>query len=133
MSSAYVDASALVKLFKPERESERLAVVLAGHETLVSAEIVVVEALCTARRLGGQAMFDAAQEEVSRLELVPLSAGLRDRAVAPFARQLRSLDAIHAATALSVARATDVAVVYDLDLAAALSAEGLPVTSPGAT
>lgn len=133
MSTAYVDASALVKLFKQESESTPLATFLSGHETLTSAEIIVVEALCTARRLGGQEMIDKAGEEASRLELIPLSTTVRDRAVAPFARVLRSLDAIHAASAVSVAEGLDVAVVYDIDLAAALSSEGISVTSPGAT
>ncbi len=131
MSTAYLDASALVKLFKPEKESAEL-VRCVEDRIWISAEIVVVEVICTARRLGGDAMLERAERAVSRLELVRLTAPVRDRAVQTFARPLRSLDAIHAAAALSVADDLELAVVYDLDLAAAMSAEGIHVESPGA-
>ena len=130
MSSSYLDASALVKLFKPEEESAELTRRVEDR-IWISAEIVVVEVICTARRLGDDAMLQRAERLAARLELVPLTAHVRGRAVQAFARPLRSLDALHAAAALSVAQDLDLAVVYDIDLAAAMSAEGITVESPG--
>ena len=130
MSTSYLDASALVKLFKPEEESAELAIRVEDR-IWISAEIVVVEVICTARRLGDDAMLQRAERLAARLELVPLTAHVRGRAVQAFARPLRSLDALHAAAALSVAEDLDLAVVYDIDLAAAMSAEGITVESPG--
>ncbi len=130
MSTSYLDASALVKLFKPEEESAELARHVEDR-IWISAEIVVVEVICTARRLGDDAMLQRAERLAARLELVPLTAHVRGRAVQAFARPLRSLDALHAAAALSVAADLDLAVVYDIDLAAAMSAEGITVESPG--
>lgn len=130
MSTSYLDASALVKLFKPEEESAELARHVEDR-IWISAEIVVVEVICTARRLRDDAMLQRAERLAARLELVPLTAHVRGRAVQAFARPLRSLDALHAAAALSVAEDLDVAVVYDIDLAAAMSAEGITVESPG--
>ena len=130
MSTSYLDASALVKLFKPEAESAELARHVEDR-IWISAEIVVVEVICTARRLGDDAMLQRAERLAARLELVPLTAHVRGRALQAFARPLRSLDALHAAAALSVAQDLDLAVVYDIDLAAAMSAEGITVESPG--
>ena len=130
MSTSYLDASALVKLFKPEEESAELARHVEDR-IWISAEIVVVEVICTARRLGDDAMLQRAERLAARLELVPLTAHVRGRALQAFARPLRSLDALHAAAALSVAADLDLAVVYDIDLAAAMSAEGITVESPG--
>jgi len=130
VSTSYLDASALVKLFKPEEESAELARHVEDR-IWISAEIVVVEVICTARRLGDDAMLQRAERLAARLELVPLTAHVRGRALQAFARPLRSLDALHAAAALSVAADLDLAVVYDIDLAAAMSAEGITVESPG--
>jgi len=130
VSAAYLDASAVVKLFKLEPESSRLADVLGEYELWTSSELVTVEAACTARRQGNEAMLALAESVVARLELIPLTAAIRRRAGVRFARALRALDAVHAASALSIADDLDVVVVYDADLAAALTVEGLAVTAP---
>lgn len=132
MSTAYLDASAIVKLFKPERESERLAEVLAGYDLWTSSEVVAVEVACTARRLGGAELVDAAEGVLGSVALVPLTPPVRQRAAAPFARRLRALDAIHAASALAIAGDLEVVVAYDAELATALEDEGLSVVSPSA-
>ncbi len=129
-AAAYLDASAVVKLFKPEAESVRLAAALAGHELWVTSELVTVEAACVARRLGGQGMVAAAESVVARIELIPCTEAIRKRAAASFSVALRALDAIHAASALAVREEIALAMVYDGDLGAALEAEGLTVASP---
>lgn len=130
MSVAYLDASAVVKLFKPEPESEALRSALASA-TWLSSELVGVEALCTARRLGVWTVAGA-EEVLRKIERVRFLPAIRDRAGAPFPRPLTALDAVHAASALSVREELDAVYVYDTQLASALAAEGLPVASPGA-
>ena len=78
-----------------------------------------------------RAMVAAAEALMASVELMPLTASLRERAAAPFDRPLRALDAIHAATAVSVAEDLGAVVTYDADLFGALKAEGLTVFAPG--
>lgn len=133
MTAAYLDASAIVKLFKPEHESVSLAEALDAYDLWVSNEVVAVEALCSARRAGDGdgAILAAAVALMASVELMPLTASLRERAAAPFDRPLRALDAIHAATAVSLAEDLAAVVTYDADLFGALKAEGLAVFAPG--
>jgi len=130
--AAYLDASAAVKLFKPEAESSPLAVALEGHELWVASELVTVEVACAARRLGGEGTVAAAASVLARIELIPCTAAIRERAAARFSVPLRALDAIHAASALLVRDEIALAMVYDADLGAAPEAEGLTVTAPAA-
>ena len=132
MSTAYLDASAIVKLFKPEGESERLAEVLAGYDLWASSEVVTVEVARTARRLGDAQLVGAAEAVLGSVALMALTPQVRRRAAASFARRLRALDAIHAASALAIADDLAVVVAYDADLAGALEGEGLSVVAPGA-
>jgi predicted nucleic acid-binding protein len=129
---AYLDASAVVKLFKPEAESSRLAAALGGHELWAASELVTVEAACAARRVGGEGMVAVAESVLAQIELIPCTEAIRERAGASFSVPLRALDAIHAASALSVRDDIALAMVYDADLGAALQAEGLTVAAPAA-
>lgn len=128
--TAYLDASALVKLFKPERETSALRAELPEFPHRVSSELLVVEVCCTARRLGG-GLRSRAELALTGVELAPFDAGLRDRAGrSAFSPPLRALDAVHLATALSMAPDLDAFLAYDADLCEAAHAEGLPVRSP---
>ena len=130
--AAYLGASAVVKLFKPEPESPRLAAALEAHELWVASELVTVEAACAARRVGGEATFAAAASVLARIELIPFTGAILERAGASFSVPLRALDAVHAASALFVKDEIARAMVYDAELGAALEAEGLTVTAPAA-
>jgi len=130
VSSAYLDASAAVKLFKPETETAALRAVLAESRALVSTELLAVEARCAARRVD-IGLLPAVEKVLARIELVPYTPAIRDRAGAAFRVPLRALDAIHAATALSLRHELEAVFVYDADLRSAIAAEGLAVASPG--
>lgn len=131
MRAAYVDASALVKLFKDESETEALAEALGAWPVWVSSELVAVEARCTARRLGGIEVLERAEGVLAALDLVGCAPEIRERAGQVFARPLRALDAIHAATILALGEELlEVVVVYDRDLRAAVEAEGMTVAAP---
>jgi len=131
VKAAYLDASALVKLFKNEPETEALAETLEAWPVWVSSEIVAVEARCTARRLGGSEVLERAENVIAALDLVMCAPKIQERAGRPFERPLRALDAIHAATALALGEElVDVVVVYDGDLRIAVEAEGMKVAAP---
>lgn len=127
---AYLDASAFVKLFRHEPESELLLELLGHGWSLVgSSEILAVEASRTARRVGGDAPARAARL-LAALTLVPLSSELRSQACLVGPPELRSLDAIHLATALSVRDRVGAVFTYDKRLAEASADVGLQVLAP---
>jgi uncharacterized protein len=131
LTAAYLDASALVKLMRPEPESEALVEALARWPVRIASEIVVVELGCTARRLGGDELLDRAEAIADGLDLIPFSTAIRKRAVATaFGPSLRALDAIHLATALEPREDLDTFVAYDDHLCRAADAERLVVHTP---
>jgi len=131
LTAAYLDASALVKLIRPEPETQALIAALAQWPVRIASEVVVVQLGCTARRLGGGELLDRAEAIADGLDLIPFSAAIRKRAVATaFDPPLRALDAIHLATALELSDDLDTLVAYDDDLCRAADSERLAVHSP---
>lgn len=131
MTTAYLDASALVKLMRAEPGSEALVEALPQWPVRIASEIVVVELGCTARRLGGGELLDRAGTITDGLHLIPFSAAIRERAVAmAFDPPLRALDAIHLATAIELGEDVDGFVAYDDHLCRAAAAQRLVVRSP---
>ena len=125
---AYFDSSAIVKLGRPERESLALIDYLDEQQpnalTSVLADVEVRRALDRLRARGADP-----GDHVRGFFLIDLSRDVRDLA-AKAAPELRSLDAVHLATALSIGVDLDF-VTYDDRLAAAARAEGLRVVQPG--
>jgi predicted nucleic acid-binding protein len=130
LAAAYVDASAVVKLFKSEPETAVLMKELRQWPVWVSSELLAVEARCTARRLGSEALLDRADEVLAHIDLVRYSRAIGDTAGSAFEPALRALDAIHLATALAVRERLGIMVAYDSDLGKAAVNRGLPVASP---
>jgi predicted nucleic acid-binding protein len=130
VSAAYVDTSALVKLFKFERETEAFRAALADWPVQVASEIVRVEAICTARRLGGEDLLRRAEAALERLSLIPLTPEIIELATERHAPPLRAMDAIHLGTALSMREDLAAVFVYDGDLLAAATAHGLDARAP---
>jgi len=127
---AYIDTSAFVKLFNAEPESEAMAAAVDGDWPLiVASEILAVEGFRTAVRLGGQAPARAAQLLV-RVALYPLSPRVREGACRIGTPQLRTLDAIHLATAISLGEKVGAIFTYDKRLAQAGADAGLRVLAP---
>lgn len=126
---AYVDTSALIKLIAPEPESAACAAVLRSCGRLVASALLEVEAGRVALRLGAP----APQRVATALEaftLVPIDREVRQRAAALLPPALRSLDAIHLATAIALGSDLDVLVTYDLRLAEAATAARLATAAP---
>ena len=130
MSAAYLDASALVKLFKEEPETNALRESLAKWPVRVSSELIRVEAICTARRVGDPTMLAVATRALERVNLLPLTAEIIDLAIGEHRPALRAMDAVHLATALSIRDELGAMFVYDTDLHAASSRHGLNALAP---
>jgi uncharacterized protein len=130
VSAAYIDASALVKLFKAERETEAFRTALADWPVQVSSEIIRIEAICTARRLGDEGVLRRAHATLERISLVPLAPEIIELATDHHTPPLRAMDAIHLATALSMREDLGAMFVYDSDLLAAATAHRLNPLAP---
>jgi uncharacterized protein len=130
VSAAYVDASALVKLFKAERETAAFRAALADWPVQVASELIRVEAVCTARRLGGRDVLRRAHATLERINLIPLSPEIVELATGAHTPPLRAMDAIHLATALTMREDLGAVFVYDSDLHAAVQAHRLNPLAP---
>jgi uncharacterized protein len=130
VNAAYLDASALVKLFKAERETDAFRAALSDWPILVASELIRVEAVCTARRLGGGDVLQRADAALERISLIPLSPEIIELATAAHTPPLRAMDAIHLATALTIREDISAVFVYDNDLHAAAGAHHLNPLAP---
>jgi uncharacterized protein len=129
VNAAYVDASALVKLFKAERETNAFRAALSNWPVQVASELIRVEAICTARRLGGEDVLQRANTALERINLVPISPEIIELATGAYTPPLRAMDAIHLATAITMREDLGAVFVYDTDLHAAAQAHHLnPIT-----
>jgi uncharacterized protein len=128
--AAYIDASALVKLFKAEVETAALLAELAQWPVRVASALITVEAICTARRLGGKAVLERARTATKGLTLIPVSAEIIKRAGDLHTPPLRAMDAIHLATALTVRDDIAAMFVYDGELLAAAKTYKLNPLAP---
>lgn len=126
---AYLDASAFVKLVVREPESEALAGTLEDWPRRVSSSLLVVEAVRATARVGEDASRRA-ERLLAGVTLIPADLGLLREAARLAPAVLRSLDAIHLATALSLGSELGAVFAYDERLRAAAGAAALPVESP---
>ena len=124
---AYLDASAIVKLVLFEPESPGMFRWYQESERLVTSRLGVIETRRAASRRDGDPAQLAAV--IDRLEVFELDAEIDQRASSIGPTSLRTLDAIHVATALSIPGLGSF-VTYDDRLADAARAVGLPVVRP---
>jgi hypothetical protein len=126
-SVAYVDASALVKLIVDEPDSAAMRRWYIENERVVSIRVGLVESRRAAiRRDHDPAHLDAILETV---EIFEFDVDVGDRAAVVGPTGLKTLDAIHLATALAIP-GLGAFVTYDDRLAEAARAVGLPVVRP---
>lgn len=127
-STAYVDASALVKLAVVERDSDEMLRWYVEAERVVTSRVGIVET----RRAAARAPHDrdALRALLASVVVVELDQRVADRAAIVGPTLLRALDAIHLATALEIGDGLGSFVTYDDRLAAAAREVGLPVVRP---
>ena len=130
----YLDSSALLKLLVEETESAALALWISEQPRtpVVSSEVARVEVIRAARRLD-EVVVPAARTLMAQIDLIPLRSGLIDQAADVGEPALRSLDAIHLASALAISADLTTFVAYDQRLLAAARSANLEINSPGAT
>jgi predicted nucleic acid-binding protein len=128
----YFDSSAVVKLVQPEVETRALRDFLRTHRsdgrvTSALARVEVVRVMLA----GGLPAIERARVVLTGFDLLDLDVELLDRAatISP-GTLLRSLDAIHLATAQSIGVELRALVTYDQRLAQAATALGMPVAAP---
>lgn len=131
----YLDTSAVAKLVRLETHSAALVAWLrvAGRGPVVSSVLLEVE-LPRAIRRSAPDRLDRVPAVLAQVGLVPLSADVVRAAAAYSDPYLRSLDAVHLASAALVAAATPAfvgLVAYDVRLLDAATGLGIPVAAPG--
>lgn len=127
----YLDSSALVKLVLPEAESPALLKLLRKEVQPISSELATVEVVRAARRASPDSeVHHRAAAVVAAVHLVRVDSAILEKAASLEPENLRSLDAIHLASALSLALDIEAMVVYDTGLAEAATKAGLRVLTP---
>jgi predicted nucleic acid-binding protein len=124
----YLDTSAFIKLVRSEPESAALRRELVGRELLSSA-LLVVEGGRAARRYGELAARRA-RAGLTAVTLLPLDHRILEAAADLDPAELRSLDALHLATVLSLGEDLERLYCYDTRLTGAAQARGIEVSQP---
>ena len=127
----YLDSSALVKFVVSEAESSALRTYLAERRSdarmaAALARTEVVRAVAMHRSIE---LVETARSIIARLHLVPLNNRLLDAAATKLPPELRTLDAIHLAAAMTAPDLRAI-VTYDWRLADAAATAGLAVVAP---
>src|SRR5260370_17115736 len=100
---AYLDTSAAVKLLMTERESPALRRWLRRRPARASAALLRVELVRVVRRAGLPRLIPEARKLLAGLHLIRLDDALLDHAGDLDPIELRSLDSIHLAAAVTLA------------------------------
>jgi len=118
-----------VKLVVEEAESTSLRDVLATDDDQLASAIIEVEVVRAVRRVAPE-LSEKADEVVAQVNVIEVSDTIRARAALLEPVTLRSLDALHLATAIQIGDALDAVVTYDVRMAAAATLLGLDVLAP---
>lgn len=128
----YLDSSALMKLVRQEAETTALFEWLDRRpgQPVVTSELGRVEVLRATRRIGVQVLAEA-RAVLGDVDMVPLDRAVQDLACDIGDPRLRTLDALHLASALLLGAGLTAFIAYDRRLADAAQAAGLSVSTPG--
>jgi predicted nucleic acid-binding protein len=127
--ATYLDSSAIVKLVVHEPESAALSRYLRGRHPVIASALARVEVLRVSAAFGLLAQ-ERAREVLSRIELIRINDRVLMLAGALSPPELRSLVAIHLATASLLGKALGKVVTYDIRMAEAARGLGWSVTAP---
>jgi predicted nucleic acid-binding protein len=128
--AAYLDTSAFLKLIVNEAESAAMRAHLQRWPERASATLLRTETVRALRRSGNEHLVGSARRLLGAIRLVRLDEPLLDRAGDLGPPELRSLDAVHLAAALSIGPDLGVLFTYDDRLRKAALGQGLDVESP---
>ena len=127
--ATYLDSSAIVKLVVAEPESAALRRYLRRRRPLVSSGLARAEVGRALLPFGEQAVRRG-QEVLARIELIRVSDRILGAAATLLPAELRTLDAIHLATARQLGSDLARVVTYDERMRVAAHAVGCPVAGP---
>ena len=125
----YVDSSAVVKLAVREPESASLRRYLGRHQPLVSSALARTEVVRALLPVGPDAVRRG-REVLARVDLLRINDRVLDTAGLLAPADLRSLDAIHLASAEQLGSDLQGFVTYDERLASAAAGRGFRVIRP---
>ena len=129
MTATYLDASAIVKLAVREPHSDALRRYLRRRRPLVSSALSRTEVL-RALVVSGEAALIAGRRALAGVDLVRVNDRVLSLAGTLPPRDLRSLDAIHLATAERLGADLGDIVTYDDRMSAAARGRGYRVVAP---
>ena len=127
----YLDTSAAVKLVQREAGSDELQAWLAGEERMLVSSLLLRTELLRATRRVRPDLLGRARALLDHITLLDVSMDVCERAGLLDPDGMRSLDAIHLASALTLIDELEGVVAYDVRLRAAAVAVGLTVIVPG--
>lgn len=126
----YLDTSALVKLVVEEHETPGLMSWLDAEERTAVSSCVARTELVRATRRAAPDQLGRARQVLDGLILTEVTTAVFEAAGRLDPTIVRSLDAIHLASALDLGDDLDGIVTYDTRLADAARAQGLTVIAP---
>ncbi len=129
MTTVYLDASAIVRIVADEPGRAATVAFLREHDTRVTSVLSAVEVPRAVARKRVDAAL-AASVFLEDLVIVALDRTIVSRAAGLAPPGLRTLDAIHLATALELGRELAAFVTYDTRMGDAARSMGLPVAAP---
>ena len=127
----YLDASAIVKAIAPETESAALVRVLDTRTEQATSALSLAEVPRALRRIRATAaMMRRAERALGQLSLIRVDRDILE-AAGEFRRpNLRTLDAVHLASALFLGTDLEGVVTYERRLSAAAQGAGVRVFAP---
>jgi hypothetical protein len=129
MRAAYLDSSAVVRLVIAEPESAALRRYLRRRRPLVSSALARTEVLRALLSFGEVALARG-RRVLRTIELMRVNDRVLEVAGTLLPAEVRSLDAIHLATAQQLGDDLGVVVTYDVRMADAAAKLGLETHSP---
>ncbi len=124
----YLDSSAIVKLVVPEPETKAVRELMRSWPERVSSVVARIEVERVARQIGPGAVRRA-RTILSRIALVDLDEDVVQRAALDPV-ELRTLDAINLATAISLGGDLGAVCAYDVRLGSAAISKTIDVLAP---
>lgn len=126
----YLDTSAAVKLVHEEHGSAALLAWMSERERMLASSALLHTELLRATRRSRPDLLVRARTLLDHVTLIEISWDVRERAGLLDPDGMRSLDAIHLASALALTEDLEGIVTYDVRLAAAALEVGLTVVAP---
>ena len=127
---AYLDSSALVKLTIREPETAALERDLAHRSGLCCSRLGATELRRACARAGNRRLLQRVDDVLSAVFLLEVTPSILEAAGRIGPATLRTLDAIHLATLVSIGNSDIDVITYDDRLGAAVEEHGFAVVTP---